>query len=85
MLIDIEANHLYTDEGKFIKTLHCPKSVEWNQLIPIEGKLDRMCAVCSNRVIDTDSLKDEDLLQIIEKEPHTCFAVGLNQSNVKIL
>lgn len=85
MLIDLETNYLYTDEGILIKELHCPKKMQWTQLTPIEGEPNRNCDYCSTKIIDTAGLKDEELVQMARKDPNTCLAVRLDQANVKIL
>ena len=83
MKIDLLTRKLYTDSGKFLKKLHCPKKVRNSDLETQNGKLN--CSVCSQAILDTDGMSDPDLLEVLNNKPRQCVKIDLNQSNLKIL
>ena len=74
---------LYTNNGLKIKELNCPELVKWNDLKQTEDK-NRMCNHCQKSIIDTESLTDFELLNLVKQDDNICFKVGLNQNNVTI-
>lgn len=83
MIIDISNSNLFTDEGGFIKALHCPKKFSWNSLQKNEEGAS-ICKECSKVIYDTSKLTDEDMLKIVEKDASACFALSPRQSNVSV-
>lgn len=76
------SNELYTNEGTLIKKLQCPLQPEWDDMH--QGTEFRMkhCQGCQRPVYDTAFFKDNDLLEMVEKDRHTCLKVDLNQNNL---
>lgn len=86
MLFNPITNTLYTNDNKLIKNMHCPySSLSWNDLSPVGGGLDQLCAICDSNVVDTAEYNDEALLQLLKTAPETCLKVDFNQKNVSIV
>ena len=79
-------NTLYTDKNELIKKMYCPYSaLRWTDLAQIDGSMDRFCAICESNVVDTKAYEDEELLQLLKREPDTCLKVDFNQENIEIV
>jgi hypothetical protein len=75
--------NIYTDEGIFIKKMNCPFQVDWNDLAPSNDNW-RKCNHCDHVIIDTNALRDVELLAMVAQNPYTCIKIDLNQDNIKI-
>ncbi len=58
-----KTSRLYAPDGTYLKTLSCPKAIDWNQLI-MDDPLDRSrgCNQCGERVLNLDTMPTEDVL-----------------------
>lgn len=75
---------LYTDDGRLIKRLHCPKSLAWDELK--EGEpFQRFCAFCEVSVIDTATETEESIMALMENKPNSCIKLDIHQANLKII
>jgi hypothetical protein len=74
---------IYTDNGKFIKTMNCPFKISWNRLEKITSNA-RKCLNCNHIVLDTKNVSDSELLKIVKENPKTCLKIDLNQKNIII-
>lgn len=79
-----QTGELFTDDGTFLKRLHCPFSKNWEDLIQSDLLKGRLCDQCQRTVLDTSLFEDEVLRQVITSDPQTCLKVDLNQSNLTI-
>jgi hypothetical protein len=84
MKIDPHTSELYTDTGKFLKTLRCPLPMKWETMTPVEQRW-RTCGECSRSVHDTSILSDDDLVALLQTDPHACLMVSPTQSNCTVL
>ncbi|TFV94478.1 hypothetical protein E4S40_10680 [Algoriphagus kandeliae] len=74
---------LFTDKGEFIKELHCPFQPDWKKMkVNLKDQTIRNCNFCQHPVLDTSRISDELILEIVQKEPHTCLKIDLDQSNL---
>ena len=76
---------IYTDDGELIKKLNCPKNKQWDNLITLNEQQAKMCDSCNHLVLDTATLSNIELSQIIKHNPNTCFKVSVRQSNLTII
>jgi len=84
MQIDPHTSNLYTDSGQFLKTLRCPLPVKWETMTPLEeGR--RICDGCSRSVHDTSILSDDDLIALLQADPHACLLVSPMQTNCTVV
>ncbi|WP_224485408.1 hypothetical protein [Robertkochia aurantiaca] len=84
MKFNIHDKALSTDDGRLIKKMHCPKRVQWSQMIKDKNPTTRLCELCERKLIDTADYTDQELLEIVSKDPHACFKVDLEQDNLTI-
>jgi hypothetical protein len=75
---------LFTDNGTFLKKLHCPLAKQWEELIETNSLKGKMCNQCQKTVFDTALLSDIELQNIITGQPHACVKVDINQDNLTI-
>lgn len=76
-------NQLFTDDGAFLKTLHCPLWVEWNNLLTVNAGF-RVCNHCTKQVYDTAMLNDNELSMLLSENPNTCLKIDINQPNLTL-
>lgn len=78
-------NKLFSDDGDFIKHLHCPFKVEWETLESNSYNSNRNCGICEREIIDTNHLKDNEILSFIGDNPNACLKLNFNQENLEIV
>lgn len=77
---------VFTDAGEFVKQMHCPYKMQWDQLeLEVAGGAYRKCSKCDHLIVDTGVLTDEELLKMVRGNPDTCLKIDLNQPNLKII
>lgn len=84
MQIDPLTDNLFTDTGRFLKKLHCPLQKTWDALHPTAVPGTRHCADCKNSVHDTAAMTDQDLVDLLEANPHACLKVSFTQANCSV-
>jgi hypothetical protein len=84
MRFDPLTKNIFTDKDEFVKTMNCPYKMSWDKL-EATSLTKRKCANCDHLIVDTESLTDDDLLNIVVENPNTCLKIDLNQHNVKII
>lgn len=85
MKFDPETKELFTDSGEFIKVLHCPRKMRWEQLAISEVSPHRTCEACDHPVFDTAAMSDEDVLATVRADPSTCLCIRASQENVTLI
>lgn len=78
-------NKLFSNNGRFIKQLHCPYKVEWDTLEGNSENSNRSCGICEREIIDTNHLNDSEILSFILNNPNTCLKLNFNQVNLEIV
>jgi len=78
-------NELFSNEGNFIKQLHCPFKVEWDTLKVNSDNRNRSCSICDREIMDTQYLEDSEIISFIEDTPHACLKLNFNQENLEIV
>jgi hypothetical protein len=85
MKFDPISRTLYTDQGQFLKVLHCPKQKRWQDLRQTGPEAHRSCSHCERTVFDTAELSDPQIVDLLHNDPDTCLKVSLDQPNVRIV
>lgn len=67
---------LFTDQGDFIKKLHCPLKKTWDEL------QNGYCNSCNKSVVDTNNMSDKKVLSLLKSTPKTCIKIDVD--NIKI-
>jgi hypothetical protein len=83
MKFDPISRALYTDEGQFLKILHCPMRKRWQELNLTGPEAHRNCNHCERIVFDTAELSDLQIVELLHDDPDTCLKVSLDQSNIR--
>lgn len=78
-------NKLFSNDGGFIKKLHCPFKVEWETLNGNSENGNRSCGICDREIIDTNHLNDSEILSVIGDKPNACLKLNFNQINLEIV
>ncbi|MBF9038182.1 hypothetical protein LSUCC0246_06600 [Rhodobacterales bacterium LSUCC0246] len=76
MTLKLRANELYTSDGKWLKTIHCPKKLKPDGLRSSKhGQLT--CAECNHTVFDTDYMSEKQLVELLTNNPDSCLKINL--------
>lgn len=75
---------LFTDSNVFIKKLHCPRGVQWDEL-HAAGPQQRHCAFCEKNVVDIQGREDEAVLLLAQQDKHVCFKLDINDTNIQVI
>jgi len=84
MKFDPLTKEIFTDTGEFVKAMHCPYKMRWEDLEP-ENSQKRKCSTCDRFILDTKDLTDETLMKIVSQNADTCLKIDLNQKNIKVI
>lgn len=84
MKLNLLTQSLYTDDGKFLKKLHCPYHMDWSDM-DINDAKSRKCNQCQHAVLDTRQHTEEELSKILTDNPDTCLKIDVNNENIKII
>ncbi len=68
---------LYTDDNLFLKKMHCPFKMDWNNLKSTSPN-SRSCTNCQKPIYDAMQLSDNELLDIFKQNPDTCVKIDIN-------
>ena len=75
---------LYTNDGVYIKDIHCPFKEKEIQRNTHDTQLLE-CSVCQKSILDTDGKTDEEVLTWVKQNGNaSCLAFSLNDLNIKV-
>ncbi len=77
-------NKLFTDDNTFIKHLHCPRGVQWDEMRHVNSQ-HRHCAFCDKNVIDIQRMDDAEVLAIARQDAKACFKLNINANNIQVI
>lgn len=84
-----KTSELYSFEGKLLKTIHCPKAKDWNQLITDdESDRSRGCKECGERVLNLDVIPYKEVVAAFEGTSRwnaPCVYARLDSDSVLVL
>ncbi len=82
----IDTGVLSTDDGDYLKTLHCPLNKRWDNLVPMtDTDRKRRCNQCHKYVIDLSGYSDAQARALIEVDPHACVAIRSDADNIEFI
>ena len=84
MILKLPSMTLCTNDGRLIERLHCPLNMDWEQLQENKQERGRDCGPCGRTVLDTGLFTEEELLQRLQAEPHTCLMIDLQHANITL-
>lgn len=85
MKIELATMQVTTDDGRFLKTLYCPKDKEWKELHAKGSTTGRYCDHCECTVHDTTGMTDDDLVNLLQTNPKACLAISPTQLNCTVI
>jgi hypothetical protein len=84
MKINPRTAELFTDDGQFLKRLHCPLRKGLDGLKE-DGAGALFCDSCHREIHDTARLSDDELRQLVARDPEVCLMISPMQQNVTVL
>ena len=63
---------LFSSKSKISVKMQCPKVVDWETMQPGQNNLEKICSQCNKSVVDADSLSEDELIDLLKKNPETC-------------
>ena len=74
---------LWTNEGKFLKTLSCPINATHRDMSTEGNSIS--CKFCKQSIVSISDLNDEALISLFEKSPSQCVSLSLDSPNLKVI
>lgn len=84
MVFNPHTQQLFTDQGLLIKQMHCPFQMKWSELKPMTDSGQRLCEQCNRSIHSTSDSTDQELMDLMRKDPHICLQLDFNQNNLII-
>ena len=85
MRFDPVSKRLSTDDGQFIKELHCPLQKRWDEMEPVgDGDRVRVCGSCRKNVHNLEGMSDAEVLDRFRWEREECVMLRLDSPNLTI-
>ena len=74
-MLKIANKKIFTQEGKYLKTIQCPKKISASDL---EQKDEQTlyCNNCEKDIIDTQYISEKGLVNILKKNKDTCLKIS---------
>jgi hypothetical protein len=83
MIYITETRRLYTDEGEFIKDVHCPLATQLARTVSAaEPERSFRCMHCKTEVKNLAYLSDKQALEAAQQNPDVCFFASQAAKNV---
>ena len=79
------SGQLFTEDGRFLKTLSCPVSRGRRELAPDANGPDLRCASCQKTVLDTATRPAAEIVRLVESDSGVCLRVDLDQPNIRVV
>ena len=83
MIFKFATKEIFSDKGTFIKKLHCPYHVKWQNLDDFKQSAHKACNICNKTIYNTASMNDQQIADLVAKDSQACLKISLNQINVK--
>ena len=74
-MLVVRGNKIFTVDGKYLKTIHCPKKVSAATLERVDYKTLH-CQGCKEVVIDTDYLTEAEVVARIAANAAVCLKIS---------
>ena len=76
MVLTIRDHVIYDRDGVALKRIQCPRTAETSDLSIGQGD-DFECRFCSEEVVNTDVLSEDDIVSLLRAAPNTCLYINL--------
>ena len=83
MILKLTTKELFSDKGSFIKKLHCPYYIKWQNLSNLKDSGHKACNICNKTIYDSTNMSDQKIIDLVSKDSEACLKINLDQNNVK--
>lgn len=83
MIFNLSTKELFSDEGDFIKKLHCPYYIKWRELDSSKGSSHKTCGLCKKTIYNSTDMNENQVVDLVTSNPEACLKIDLNQNNIK--
>ena len=74
-MITIKEKKIFSNDGTFLKVIDCPRKVAGLDLTQISD-LEFHCDECEKKVVATDFLSEDSIVELITDRPETCLKIS---------
>ena len=74
-MFKIKDKNIYTDKNVFLKNINCPMNVSIKNL-EVKSPKHLLCKSCKKIIVDTEYIKEEELMNILKKDKNTCIKIS---------
>lgn len=74
-MLNIIDKKIFTEEGKYLKTIECPNKISASDLEQ-KDKQTLYCDNCEKDIIDTQYISEKELVNILKKNKDTCLKIS---------
>ena len=74
-MLNIIDKKIFTQEGKYLKTIECPKKILASDLEQKDTQT-LYCNNCEKDIIDTQYISEIELINILTKNKETCLKIS---------
>jgi len=85
MIFKLTTKELYSDKGVFIKKLHCPYRIKWQDLNDLKHTNHKTCDSCNKTIYNTVEMNDQQIVELVAGDSKACLKISLNQNNIKTI
>lgn len=83
MPLTIRGRTIYGSDGIALKEIYCPKKVSKSDLSGGAGE-DFQCHYCSEKVVNTDYMTEDEVVSMLKEKPDTCLFINLANPLFKV-
>ena len=74
-MLKIANKKIFTQEGKYLKTIQCPKKISASDLEQ-KNQQTLYCNNCEKDIIDTQYISEKELVNILKKNKDSCLKIS---------
>ena len=74
-MLVVRDSKIFTEDGQYLKTIHCPRKVSAATLVRVDYK-SLHCLGCQEVVIDTDYLTEAEVVALIAANADVCLKIS---------
>ena len=76
MALKIKGNEVYDHNGKWLKTITCPRKVKLGDLDAATNN-NFSCQFCKSMIYNTDFMNEDNIQKLIKDEPTACLLINM--------
>lgn len=74
-MLKIKDKNIYTEDDVFLKNINCRQKISVKNL-EVKSPKHLLCQSCNKIIIDTEYIKEEELVKILKKDKKTCLKIS---------